>query len=302
MNNESMPIEEVKEKKSILQMDVKDLFKSDILKKDVSPKAAFISIAVLCGISLYGYFMVYPKYIEYKSTATNLESVQGELLQYQQRMNEIPALEEQLSALTKEAKIKSQRLSHDMEDGLFLIGLDKMINELEITLKNYKIDEIVDYDKFYAIPMSIDIEGDYRRVRELIYFLEEQKNVTQVMDFSMNTKMTETKKEVSKTVYWTDGDEHYHLDKSCTNIAEGQKISKGTIEKAESAGKTPDSYCIGDIADTIDVEVTSAAKGDISASIKFIVYSSDKDIIKLETDKPENWKPGKYNPFQDTLN
>lgn len=297
-----MSIEEVKDKKSILQMDVKDLFKSDILKKDISPKVAFISIAVLCGISLYGYFMVYPKYIEYKSTATNLESVQGELLQYQQRMNEIPALEEQLSALTKEAKIKSKKLSHDMEDGLFLIGLDKMINELEITLKNYKIDEIVDYDKFYAIPMSIDVEGDYRRIRELIYFLEEQKNITQVMDFSMNTKMTETKKEVSKTVYWTDGDEHYHLDKSCTNITEGQKISKGTIEKAKSAGKTPDSYCIGDIADTIDVEVTSAAKGDISASIKFIVYSSDKDIIKLETDNPENWKPGKYNPFQDTLN
>lgn len=302
MNNESMPIEEVKEKKSILQMDVKDLLKRDILKKDVSPKAAFISIAVLCGIGLYGYFMVYPKYIEYKSTATNLESVQDELLQYQQRMDEIPSLEEKLSALTKEAKIKSQRLSHDMEDGLFLIGLDKMINELEITLKNYKIDEIVDYDKFYAIPMSIDIEGDYRRVRELIYFLEEQKNVTQVMDFSMNTKMTETKKEVSKTVYWTDGDEHYHLDQSCTNIAEGEKISKGTIEKAESAGKTPDSYCIGDIADTIDVEVTSVANGDILASIKFIVYSSDKDIIKLETDKPENWKPGKYNPFKDTLN
>mgnify|MGYP006922398874 CR=1 FL=1 len=69
-------------------------------------------------------------------------------------MDEIPALEEQLSALTKEAKIKSKKLSHDMEDGLFLIGLDKMINELEITLKNYKIDEIVDYDKFYAIPMS----------------------------------------------------------------------------------------------------------------------------------------------------
>ena len=218
-------------------MDVKDLFKSDILKKDISPKVAFISIAVLCGISLYGYFMVYPKYIEYKSTATNLESVQDELLQYQQRMNEIPALEEQLSALTKEAKIKSKKLSHDMEDGLFLIGLDKMINELEITLKNYKIDEVVDYDKFYAIPMSIDVEGDYRRIRELIYFLEEQKNITQVMDFSMNTKMTETKKEVSKTVYWTDGDEHYHLDKSCTNITEGQKISKGTIEKAESAGK-----------------------------------------------------------------
>ena len=243
--------------------------------------------------------MVYPKYIEYKSTATNLESVQDELLQYQQRMDEIPALEEQLSALTKEAKIKSKKLSHDMEDGLFLIGLDKMINELEITLKNYKIDEIVDYDKFYAIPMSIDVEGDYRRVRELIYFLEEQKNITQVMDFSMNTKMTETKKEVSKRIYWTRGDKHYHLDKSCTHMVEGE-VLYGTPN--QSGGRTPDPVCVGDISNTIDVEVTSSAKGDISANIKFIVYSSDKDIIKLETDNPETWKPGKYNPFQDTLN
>lgn len=297
-----MSIEEEKDKKSILQMDVKDLFKSDVLKQEISPKVAFMSIAIVVGIGLYGYFMVYPKYIEYKSTVTNLENVQSELLQYQQRMDEIPVLEEKLSALTKEAKIKSKKLSHDMEDGLFLIGLDKMINDLEIRLKNYKIDEIVDYDKFYAIPMSIDVEGDYRRVRELIYFLEEQKNVTQVMDYSMTTKMTETKKEVSKRVYWTDVDEYYHLDQSCVNIVEGQKISKGTIEKAGVAGKTPDSYCVGDITDTIDVEVTSKANGNISASIKFIVYSSDKDIIKLETDNPETWKPGKYNPFQDTLN
>ena len=299
MNNNKL--DEEKEKKNILQMDVKDLFKLDILKKDISPKVILILVAVLCGICLYGYFMIYPKYTEYKSTASNLETVQGELLQYQQKMDEIPLLQEKLSDLTSEAKIKSKKLSHDMEDGLFLIGLDKMINDLDITLKDYKIDEIVDYDKFYAIPMSINVEGDYRRVRELIYFLEEQENVTQVMDYSMNAKMTETKKEVSKTVYWTDEDEHYHLDKSCTNMAEVGKKS-GTIENAEREGKTPDSYCVGDISDTTDIEVISSAKGDISASIKIIVYSSDKDIIKLEIDNPEDWKPGKYNPFKDTLN
>lgn len=298
MNNK---LDEENDKKSILQMDVKDLFKSDILKKEVSPKMALILVAILCVIGLYGYFIIYPKYTEYKSTSYNLETAQGELLQYQQRMDEIPLLEEKLNQLTEEAEIKSEKLSHDMEDGLFLIGLDKMINDLEITLKDYKIDKIVNYDNFYAIPMSINIEGDYGGVRALIYFLEEQKNVTQVMDYSMNAKMTETKTEVSKTVYWTDEDEHYHLDKSCTNMAEVGKIS-GTIEKAEVSGKTPDSYCVGDIADTIDVEVTSKANGDVSASIKFIVYSSDKDNIKLETDNPENWKPGKYNPFQDTLN
>ena len=301
MNNDKL--DEEKEKKNILQMDVKDLFKSDILKQDISPKMALIVIGILCAIGLYGYFIIYPKYTEYKSTVSNLEAAQGELLQYKQRMDEIPLLEEKLSDLTREAKIKSKQLSHDMEDGLFLIGLDKMINDLEITLKNYKIDEIVNYDKFYAIPMSIDVEGDYRRVRELIYFLEEQKNVTQVMDYSMNAKPTELTKETNKdlTVYWRQSDEHYHLNSSCVNMTEHETISKGTLQQAKEAGKTPDSYCV-DGESSVEVETTSVYKGDISASIRFIVYSSDKDIIKLEADDPDTWKPGKYNPFQDTLN
>lgn len=104
-----------------------------------------------------------------------------------------------------------------------------MINDLEITLKDYKIDEIINYYKFYAIPMSINVECDYWGVRALIHF-------------------------------------------------------------------------VGDVTNTVDVEVISSAKGDISANIKFIVYSSDKGTIKLEIDNPENWKPSKYNPFKDTLN
>ena len=125
MNNDKL--DEEKEKKNILQMDVKDLFKSDILKQDISPKMALIVIGILLTIGLYGYFIIYPKYTEYKSTVSNLEAAQGELLQYKQRMDEIPLLEEKLSDLTREAKVKSKKLSHDMEDGLFLIGLDKMI-------------------------------------------------------------------------------------------------------------------------------------------------------------------------------
>ena len=51
MNNDKL--DEEKEKKNILQMDVKDLFKSDILKQDISPKMALIVI----GILLYNWFI-----------------------------------------------------------------------------------------------------------------------------------------------------------------------------------------------------------------------------------------------------
>ncbi|HSQ88643.1 type 4a pilus biogenesis protein PilO [Romboutsia sp.] len=299
MSKDKNNIDEVKEKKNISQMDVNNLFKRDILKQNISPKSAAIIIGVLVGIAVYGYLFVYPKFMEYKTTKSNLENVQSELLEYQQKLDKIPMLQERLDALTKEAKIKSKRLSHDMEDGLFLIGLDKVIRDLGIRLINYTIEDSVDYDNFYAIPMSLSVEGDYRRVRELIYYLENQKNITQVMNYSMATKMTETKKEINKRVYWTRGDTYYHLDKSCPSMVKGD-ILYGT--PAQSGARKPDPDCVEDISNTIEVQVTSKASGDVSANIKFIVYSSEKDIIKLDTDKPENWKSGKYNPFEDTLN
>lgn len=292
-------IDEVKKKKNILQMDIKDIFKVNTLNKDISYKGIIISIVALFGIGLYGYFMVYPKFKEYKTADYNLETSKSELLDYEKKLEEMPMLKDELDSLTKEVKIKSRELSHDMEDGLFLIGLDNMIRSLEIRMMNYTIDESIDYTDFYAIPMTLNVEGDYRRIRELIYFLEEQKNITQVMDYNMSSKVTEVRTETIKRVYWTRGEQIYHLDKACPSMVIGD-VLYGT--PAQSGFRNPDPDCVGDIANTIDVQVTSTANGDVSASIKFIVYSSDDDIMKLDTDKPETWTPGKYNPFQDTLN
>ncbi len=290
---------EVKEKKSIWQTDIKDLFNTDTLNKEVSSKGIFIIIGTILVLGLYGYFLVYPKFNEFKSSKDNLDSAMNELNRYKQELAELPIKQEKLENLKKEANVKSKKLSHDMEDGLFLIGLDKIMRNLDIKLLSYQISDSVDYTNFYAIPMSLSIEGDYRRIRELIYYLEEQKNITQVMDHNMSAKLTEIKKETTKRVYWTRGDTNYHLDKECSNMVEGN-VLYGT--PAQSGGRQPDPDCVGDISNTIDVEVTSKASGDISANINFIVYSSERDMIKLETDNPEEWKPGKYNPFQDTLN
>lgn len=299
MNSEKVKVEEPKEKKSIWQTDVKDLFKSDALKKDINPKSAIIVVGILALVGLYGYFIVYPKFNEYQVASRNLETSQGELSQYQKKLEELPILKKKYEALEEEAQIKSKELSHDMEDGLFLIGLDKMIKTLEITLKNYSIDEIVKYDNFYGIPMTLNVEGDYRRIRELIYFLENQKNITQVMDYNMNTKITESTVETAKRVYWTRGDSNYHLDRACSNMVPGE-VLWNTAKL--SGGRKPDSQCVGDVSNTIDVETTTTAHGEVYSSIKFIVYSSGNDAIQLDTDNPGEWTPGKYNPFQDTLN
>lgn len=290
---------DIKEKKSIWQTDIKDLFKFGNSRNELGASGVLIIIGIILFLGVYGYFIIYPKFTEFVSSKSNLESAVDELNKYEKELEALPIKQDQLDNLTREARIKGQQLSHDMEDGLFLIGLDKFIRSLDIRLLNYQISDSIDYTNFYAIPMSLNVEGDYRRVRELIYYLEEQKNITQVMDYNMSAKMTESKKEITKRVYWTRGDSNYHLDKNCTKMIEGN-VLYGT--STQSGGRNPDPDCVGDISNTIDVEVTSKAKGDVTANINFIVYSSDKDMIKLETDNPSSWKPGKYNPFQDTLN
>lgn len=290
---------DIEEKKSIWQTDIKDLFKTDILRREVSAKGLFITLGVVLILGLYGYFIVYPKFNKFMESKNNLDNSLNELNNYKKELEELPVKQEKLDNLTRESKVKSKQLSHDMEDGLFLIGLDKIMKSLDIKLNNYQISESVDYKNFYAIPMSLNVEGDYRRIRELIYYLEEQKNITQVMDYNMTAKMTEIKKETTKRVYWTRDDTNYHLDKECSNMIEGN-VLYGT--PTQSGGRKPDPNCVEDVANTVDVKVTSKASGDILANINFIVYSSDKDIVKLETDNPSTWKHGKYNPFQDTSN
>lgn len=299
MSKKKDKIKENKNKKGILQTDIKDVFKVDILKKDIDAKGVLVALGVCGLIGLYGYFIVYPKFNEYKAVADNLDKSKGELIEYRQELEKLPALKDEYEALEEEADEKSKKLNHDMEDGLFLIGLDKTIATLGLTLKDYTIDEIDKYEKFYAIPMSINVEGDYIKIRELIYFLENQKNITQVMDYNMSTKITESTIENAKRVYWTRGDSNYHLDKNCPNMLKGE-IFWNTAKL--SGGRKPDTKCVGDVSNTVDVEVKSSAYGDVYANIKFIVYSSENNVLQLDTDNPGEWTPGKYNPFQDTLN
>lgn len=287
-----------KEKQSILYMDIKDIFDSNFLNKELSPKgiaAIIISIVLVC---FYGYFIVYPKFSEYKTIKSNLNEAKLELSTYQEKLEKIPSLNDKLNSLNREANVKNQRLSHDMEDGLFLIGLDKFMKNLGINLVSYTIEDSVNYDTFYAIPMNLNIDGNYRSVKELIYYLEQQKNITQVMDYNITTKPTEIKKEIQKKVYWTKEDKLYHLNKECEKMLQGEVLWGNSDQ---SGSRQPDLNCVGDMSNTVDVQVFTEATGDVSANIRFIVYSSEKDIIKLETDKPSQWKPGKNNPFEDTL-
>lgn len=60
---------------------------------------------------------------------------------------------------------------------------------------------------------------------------------------------------------------------------------------------------ISDVISGIDnlYDIYTDIKGDISAKIQFIAYNWERDILKFDTGKSQDWKSEEYNPFQYTL-
>ncbi len=247
------------DKKNILQMDIKDLFKSDI---KINPKNVLILVAILFGIVIYGYFILYPKYNEYAQVNDELELKNQELENDKIELDKRPQLKEELAHLSVELNAKSKRLSYDMEDGMFLVGLSNIMREYGVDLLDYTIEESIPYEGFYAVPTTLKIRGNYRYIREIMYYLEEQKNVTQIQNFTMETYIPEVK-----------------------------------INPSNSNNLNPE---LGGI--DLGPSPKAKANGEVTADFKFVIYMSENPKLNLQTENPNDWKPGKFNPFVDTTN
>lgn len=298
--------------------------KKSILQKDLSVKEILAVVGVFGAIFVYGYVFIYPNYTEYKASVINLQGIESQVYDYESKINEMPIKEERLDSLNKEIKVKSRMLSHDMEDGMFLIGLSKLMSTLNVDLVEYTIDESMPYETFYAIPTTISVRGDYRHIREIMYYMEEQKNMTQILDYSMQTYIAEeTKEDTTKAtntttsnavtivpddiVYWTDFGAAYHKE-SCQIInaekqANGGKFLKGSPSTSgkSNACDVCKPYTTNQIQNQQQQQEKPKPNGIVEAEFKFIMYSSENPILELNNDDYSKWKPGKYNPFKSTI-
>lgn len=293
--------------------------KKSILLKELSAKEVISVLGVCTVIGSYGYFFVYPGYQAYKSTADSLEGIKAQIFEYENRIGEMPVLEEKLNSLQSEVKVKSRMLAHNMEDGMFMIGLFKVMDGVSVELVDYSVDDVVPYETFYAIPTSITVRGDYRHVREVMYYLEEQKNMTQILDYNMETYIPEkTRSDIDintnattitadAQVYWTRTSSAYH--KSVCTVLELEKAANGgeylngtsSDSGITSACQICKPYTESIISNQTEVEQTSPrSTGVVEATFKFIIYSSENTTIELNNDDASTWKPGKYNPFTTT--
>ena len=151
-----------------------------------------------------------------------------------------------------------------------------------------------------------------------MYYLEEQKNTTQILDYSMeiyiaptnetigNSQSNDFKKQIVniEKVYWTLDSHLYHSTESCPNLKNSSGVLvSGTLKESERT--VADTTCVASGSDVANdgntqgtVTASPKAKGDVTATFKFIMYASENP--KLELNDSNNWKPGKYNPFVQT--
>lgn len=296
--------------------------KKSILQKELSTKEVLVALGAFSVCFAYGYFFVYPKYTEYKASVANLESIEAQVMDYEDKISEMPIKKKELENLNKEVDVKSKMLAHNMEDGMFLIGLSKIMNKEKVDLVDYTMEEKVPYETFYAIPTTLTVRGDYRHVREIMDYMEEQKNMTQILDYSMENYIEESKNEGSQgntgfkkqplnseKVYWLDSDDIlYHSTDTCPNVKNSSNaLINGNLTTAKNEGKVNgDKTCIASASESVDggneVDTTVAQKatGEVVATFKFMMYSSNEPSLDLNNDDSSKWKPGKYNPFTTT--
>lgn len=233
----------------------------DILNQEISIKNVAIIALVLGSLFVYGYLLLYPKYTEYKTVRDNLNAVETELNSYKQKVTDIPRLQDELASTNSQLSTKSRRLNYDMENGMFLIGLSDYMKDFNVKLDEYTVAEPIKYETFYAIPTTLKVTGNYRYIREVMYYLEEQKNMTQILDYEMVLAEPEEAPATVTTTLQPDGSE--------ITVPGPTQISK--------------------------------PNGDITATFKLMVYSANDPTLELNTSNPSKWKPGKFNPFVPTV-
>lgn len=295
-------------------MNNENIEKKSIWQKELNLKESLLYIGVFILFLIYIFVFIYPKFTQVKGTIGELESVNNQISEYEMQIANLPQLEKQLDNLMKEIDEKSSILENNMEDGLFLVGLSNLMKSLGVEMVNYTVEDTIPYNTFYAIPTTIEVRGDYRYIRKIMLYLEEQKNMTQILDYNMETYIEEDKPVITpvqdvenlisdKMVYWTEQGTHYHK-KECPILGEATDPSfvlNGTAK--ESNKSTPCDVCKPYTTEVNETQVENTqpkSTGKIVGKFKFIMYSSQNPKRELDNDDYNNWQPGKKNPFTTT--
>lgn len=286
----------------------------NILQKELNIKDIFIVILIILLLVTYIFVFLYPKYKNIENIEDKLNSLQSNKTTYEEKINKLSNLKEDLENLLIEKNDKSNQLAHNMEDGMFLIGLSKKLKEYSVELINYTVEDTIQYEGFYAIPTNIELKGDYKHIRKIIDYMQNQKNITQILDYNivpyteeLNEENSEETKIVDSIVYWiNDSNSNLYHKINCEILKDdiikfNSDISSGDYlhSQKENPCEVCKPYTINEENSKEEIAIP-ISDGTVIANFRFIMYSSDNPILDLNNDDSNTWAPGKFNPFTTT--
>ena len=293
--------------------------KKGILQRDLSKKEILIGLSSLLVFLIYIFVFMYPKYSQFKQANDTLKDFNYKKVEIQKKINTFDTKKEKVKQLEKELESKSRVLNCNIEDGMFLIGLSKAIKNQEVELVDYTVNAVSKYDNFYMLPITIQLRGNYEKVKRIIHYLENQDNMTQILDFDIQTYEEKQKEEstdkenTNKTivpdsiVYFTNSGIVYHK-KDCPMLQleagqTGEAIQEAEVDKCSkvAADENCKPYTVIE-EDKVSGETQEKPKseGDVLVTLNFVSYSSKNANLEFNNDDPTTWKPGKFNPFKTT--
>lgn len=90
----------------------------------------------------------------------------------------------QLKSIEDEIVASKSKLKFSMDDGLFIIKLGNELKKNNVLLNIFQPKEIVKNNNFLTLPINIGIRGDYRDVKKILVYLENNSNHTEVTSLS----------------------------------------------------------------------------------------------------------------------
>lgn len=157
-----------------------------MMKLEITPRDKKIVTYLLpvLIIGVFSWYFLFPQVREYVSTKKAISETRENIVQLNaanKRMEK--GLQSQEETRVQHAAA-SKKFSHIMQDGLFIVNLDRKLVAENVGLTVFRPMDIQDKEFYYILPVEVVLKGDYNSIIAVIDFLENQANLTELREIA----------------------------------------------------------------------------------------------------------------------
>ncbi len=177
----------------------------------INKKHGIIGVSFFLAVlfSLFVFQKAIPYFKQNQQVKKQIVQLSEEITQSKDISMMIKEEKELLITCQEELERARSQFNTDMKDGLFLVEFSRKLAQKEVLLNFFEPQDIIDQQTVLVLPVDLKLDGNYRRVVEVIDDLENQSNVTTIGDLKFHRMEKELESETDERV---------------------QSLTKGTVE------------------------------------------------------------------------